>query len=662
MLKIKTSSKTVQEDYVAIDEATGITAISSRHVIGIISVCIISIILALPYGKLIPDSSSPLLSIISEQEQINRHRQERYLTTNEQDIADNIEIAPTAGSEENYDDMDVPNNILANSAYDDKSELDGTNFKNPEELFASKGPQAVGGNPPPTTVLRQRFESLHEGLAINNNQNQNENSTKVEPKVQVNPDAEKLNTLDKIKNLMAQKGINPEESLIENILGTDSKSILEAEIKANKAVRPNGTWYQQTVHKGDTFSQIFNYLNLPYGTLKKITAVAKKTDLRLSTGEVLQILINKENIVLELVKPLDKNNQVRFTRLNADDQFTVVYEKTNSHIEDPKAIAQFSNADQMPLAKEAAAERKKQEELLAAAKAQEQLRAQKEAALALEQEKALEKQLSESLKTRPRLVLGMLKNKESFDKAAKRSGLTKTEIATIKQSFSSKINFKRLRSGDSFRILTDKIGTRGNITAMEIVSARDGRIILYRNPNNRLFYEENEYQPSAGAFRRFPITGKIKVNSPFNPRRMHPIRRKIAPHWGVDFKVSIGTPVYAPADGTVKFAGFMRGGGYVVILNHKGGYSTVYMHLSKFDVKKGQTVHMGQVIAKSGNTGYSTGPHLHYELHVNGRAIDPLKADLPSGNKATAKALRKQFESTVATLKSDLYKSSLASR
>ena len=106
----------------------------------------------------------------------------------------------------------------------------------------------------------------------------------------------------------------------------------------------------------------------------------------------------------------------------------------------------------------------------------------------------------------------------------------------------------------------------------------------------------------------------------------------------------------------------MRGGGYVVILNHKGGYSTVYMHLSKFDVKKGQTVHMGQVIAKSGNTGYSTGAHLHYELHINGRAIDPLKADLPSGNKAQAQTLRKQFESTVAKLKGDLYKSSLASR
>ena len=154
--------------------------------------------------------------------------------------------------------------------------------------------------------------------------------------------------------------------------------------------------------------------------------------------------------------------------------------------------------------------------------------------------------------------------------------------------------------------------------------------------------------------------GNIKVNSPFNLTRYHPIKKKIRPHYGVDFKVSIGTTVYAPADGVVTYASFMRGGGYTVILNHKDGYSTVYMHLSKFDVRKGDIVHLGQIIAKSGNTGYSTGPHLHYEIHVNGRAVDPLKVDLPSGNPATAKKLSETFKNTVYILKSELNKDSLA--
>lgn len=651
MLKIKTSSKTVSEDYVAAETASGITALSGRHIIGIASICLLSLIIALPYGKLIPESASPLLSIFNEQEKLDQDRQERYATTKEQDV-DNIEIAASAGSEENYDDMDIPKNILSNSASDDSFQ-ESTN----KEIFAVRGPEAIKKDAS-APLVRPRFESINESLALTNKNEPVKTETRA--KAETSPELAQSTAIDKIKNIMSTKGINPEESLIANILGTKTPAF-EAE-KTEVIKRPQGTWYQQTVHKGDTLSQIFNYLNLPNGTLNKITTVAKKKDLRLAKGQVIHFLINKENIVLEMVKPLNKTEQVRFTRMHAKQGFTVVYEKINEHLDDPKLIAKFAQAEEMPLAQEAAAERKKQEEILAKAKAQEQARKAQEAQLALEQEKILEQQTAENLKTRPRLVLGMIKNGETFDKAAKRIGLTKSEIATIKQSFSGKINFKRLTSGDSFRVLTDKIGTRGNITAMEVVSARDGRVILYRNPSNRIFYEEGEYQPTAGAFKRFPITGKIKVNSPFNPRRMHPIRHKIVPHWGVDFKVPVGTPVYAPADGTVKFAGFMRGGGYVVILNHKGGYSTVYMHLSKFDVKKGQTVHMGQVIAKSGNTGYSTGAHLHYELHINGRAIDPLKADLPSGNKAQAQTLRKQFESTVAKLKGDLYKSSLASR
>ena len=104
----------------------------------------------------------------------------------------------------------------------------------------------------------------------------------------------------------------------------------------------------------------------------------------------------------------------------------------------------------------------------------------------------------------------------------------------------------------------------------------------------------------------------------------------------------------------------MRGGGYTVKITHKGGYSTVYMHLSKFDVKKGDEVHIGQMIAKSGNTGISTGPHLHYEVHVNGRVVDPLKVDLPSGTPAMARRLKDSFNNTVFILKTELYKKELA--
>ena len=198
------------------------------------------------------------------------------------------------------------------------------------------------------------------------------------------------------------------------------------------------------------------------------------------------------------------------------------------------------------------------------------------------------------------------------------------------------------------------------MTAISVDSGRYGQINLYRHPQNHIFYEENGYHPSTGTFRRFPFMGQVKVNSPFNLNRYHPIKKRRRPHYGVDFKLPIGTPVYAPAEGTVTYAGYMRGGGYTVIINHKGGYTTVYMHLSKFDVRKGQKVRIGQVIAKSGNTGYSTGSHLHYEVHINGRAVDPLKVDLPSGSPATAQRLRESFKNTVYILKTELYKNALA--
>ena len=104
----------------------------------------------------------------------------------------------------------------------------------------------------------------------------------------------------------------------------------------------------------------------------------------------------------------------------------------------------------------------------------------------------------------------------------------------------------------------------------------------------------------------------------------------------------------------------MRGGGYSLIINHNGGYTTVYMHLSKFDVHQGDHVHIGQMIGKAGNTGNSTGAHLHYEVHVNGSPVDPLKVDLPTGNAQTAMKLREAFKNTVKILKTDLNRITLA--
>ena len=102
----------------------------------------------------------------------------------------------------------------------------------------------------------------------------------------------------------------------------------------------------------------------------------------------------------------------------------------------------------------------------------------------------------------------------------------------------------------------------------------------------------------------------------------------VRPHNGTDFRTPVGTQVVAPSDGIVTKVSYSRSTGYYLSIRHRGAYSTVYMHLSKILVKQGQRVKMGSVIARSGNTGLSTGPHLHYELHINGRPVDAMKVKL----------------------------------
>ncbi len=118
-----------------------------------------------------------------------------------------------------------------------------------------------------------------------------------------------------------------------------------------------------------------------------------------------------------------------------------------------------------------------------------------------------------------------------------------------------------------------------------------------------------------------PIIGLI--SSDFGMRE-HPILKRILFHAGTDFSAPVGTKVIVTADGTVAFSGFDKGFGKTVIINHGNGYQTVYAHLSKTVIRQGQHVNRGDVIAFSGNTGLSTGPHLHYEVHKDNVQVNPI--------------------------------------
>jgi murein DD-endopeptidase MepM/ murein hydrolase activator NlpD len=124
----------------------------------------------------------------------------------------------------------------------------------------------------------------------------------------------------------------------------------------------------------------------------------------------------------------------------------------------------------------------------------------------------------------------------------------------------------------------------------------------------------------AGNFIR-PIGGPI--TSSFG-MRYHPILHVTKLHTGVDFGGGTGTPIMAAADGVVIFAGYMRGYGNAVVIDHGGGISTLYGHQSEIIASEGQNVNKGQIIGKVGSTGYATGPHLHFEIRKNGTPVDPM--------------------------------------
>ena len=235
----------------------------------------------------------------------------------------------------------------------------------------------------------------------------------------------------------------------------------------------------------------------------------------------------------------------------------------------------------------------------------------------------------------------------SFVNSLKKLGLDNRQIYQLTSALQWQVSLKQLKKDTKISILVsreyleeNRTG-QGNVEAIHIMTGGKGYYAI-QAANGRYYNRQGE--TLGKGFARYPLQRQARVSSPFNPRRLHPVTGRIAPHKGVDFSMPIGTPVIAPADGTVeKIAYQANGAGRYVVIRHSREYQTVYMHLSRPLVKAGQSVKKGERIALSGNTGRSTGPHLHYEFHINGRPVNPLTVKLPGGSSGMATAERKQF-------------------
>ncbi|OOF63062.1 murein DD-endopeptidase MepM [Rodentibacter pneumotropicus] len=234
----------------------------------------------------------------------------------------------------------------------------------------------------------------------------------------------------------------------------------------------------------------------------------------------------------------------------------------------------------------------------------------------------------------------------SFAASLRSLGLEARQISQLSSALQWQVSLRKLKKDTKFSVLVsreylgDKLTGQGNVEAIHILA--DGKSYYAIQAANGRYYNQQGETLGKG-FARYPLQRQARVSSGFNPNRRHPVTGRVRPHKGVDFSVPQGTPVIAPADALVEKVAYQAGGaGRYVVLRHGREYQTIYMHLSRPLVRAGQTVKKGERIALSGNTGISTGPHLHYEFHINGRAVNPLSVKLP-GTSSMATAERKQF-------------------
>jgi murein DD-endopeptidase MepM/ murein hydrolase activator NlpD len=213
--------------------------------------------------------------------------------------------------------------------------------------------------------------------------------------------------------------------------------------------------------------------------------------------------------------------------------------------------------------------------------------------------------------------------------AADEAGIPDPVVAQVIDIFGSEIDFHRaLRAGDRFNVVYEALEAdgepmrTGRVLSVEFVNkGQSHQAMWYQEPGRKGSYFNLDGKSLESSYLTSPVEFS-RVTSGF-AMRFHPILHQWKAHLGVDYGGAIGTPVRTIGDGQVEFAGVQNGFGNVVIVKHNPTDETVYAHLSRIDVRNGQAVAQGQRVGAIGQTGWATGPHLHFEFRVNGVHQDP---------------------------------------
>jgi len=229
--------------------------------------------------------------------------------------------------------------------------------------------------------------------------------------------------------------------------------------------------------------------------------------------------------------------------------------------------------------------------------------------------------------------------RDSFYLAGQRAGIPAGILIDVYDLLAFEMDFERdVRAGQKFSVLYEENFSNGQkidngrVLAVEFEALR-GNVQMYRfrKSDGTTGYYDAEGNGAIKSLKRTPINN-AKVTSSFSRNRKHPVLGYTRAHKGVDFRASTGTPIPAAGAGRVIARSYNKGHGNFVKIRHNGSYETLYAHMSKFakGVNVGTNVRQGQTIGYVGSTGYSTGPHLHYEIIKDGVHVNPMTVKLPA--------------------------------
>ncbi|CAL68111.1 peptidoglycan DD-metalloendopeptidase family protein [Christiangramia forsetii] len=250
----------------------------------------------------------------------------------------------------------------------------------------------------------------------------------------------------------------------------------------------------------------------------------------------------------------------------------------------------------------------------------------------------------------------------SLSEAMQAQGLSNLLVYELSNIYQWSIDFFKLQKGDQFKMVYQEKYIDDTIFAgIEKVDAAvfkhsDEPFYAFRYLNDTITGKANFYDEEAKALQSFFLKAPLdysRISSRFSKRRFHPVQKRWKAHLGTDYAAPHGTPIVSTANGTVIASSYTSGNGNYVKVRHNGKYTTQYLHMTRRNVRNGQTVKQGDVIGYVGSTGLATGPHVCYRFWVHGRQVDPFRQNLPSA-KHIEDELKEEYFAYIEPLRDEL--------